>query len=112
MALLAAFIFSASCGDVEPQPFDLSDHLKGNWVRTNNPTWHYAFDDVFMAAWIHDFGSVITENRFAYRTNGDTAKLTNLETGNRADWLVRIQGDTAFVRTLGAIGFDFKMVRE
>ncbi len=111
-ALLFLLMLSASCKDVDYAPIPLNEQLKGQWVRTTNENWHYVFDDAIMVAWIHDFGSVITEYEYAYTCDGDTLNLTNLDTGNRTKWLVNVRADTADVRAIGFIDFDFKIRRE
>lgn len=109
---LAAMIILASCKDYDGTEPQLSDQIKGVWTRADNPGWHYAFDDVLLTAWIYDFGGIIAEQRFAYTTDGDTLKLTNLGNGDSERWVVQVDGDTARVQTLGAIAVNFKMTRE
>lgn len=109
---LAVLILLASCKDYDGAEWQLSDQIKGLWVRTDNPGWHYAFDDVLLTAWIYDFGGIIAEQRFAYTTDGDTLNMTNLGNGDSEKWVVQVDGDTARVQTLGAIAVNFKMTRE
>lgn len=109
---LAVLILLASCKDYDGAEWQLSDQIKGLWVRTDNPGWHYAFDDVLLTAWIYDFGGIIAEQRFAYTTDVDTLNMTNLGSGDFEKWVVQVDGDTAIVQTVGVIGVNFQMARE
>jgi len=83
---LLCIVFATSCADSRFPP-SLSDELRGEWVRTDDETRHYIFDDEYATTWIYNFSTVVAPKWYSTEETGDRVlTLTEINTGNVQRW--------------------------
>ena len=79
-------LFLASCADSRKDPL-LSDAVRGEWVRLDDPTRHYVFDDDHVTTWGYNFSTVIAPKwyRAEYSEAADVT-LSEINTDHVLRW--------------------------
>jgi len=85
-AILLLLIFATSCADSRFTP-SLQEELRGEWVRTDDETRHYIFEDDYATTWIYNFSTVVAPKWYGTEETGDRVlTLTEINTGNVQRW--------------------------
>jgi hypothetical protein len=84
--LLLLALCLASCADVRFPP-SLASELHGEWVRADDETRQYIFEEGFCTTWIYNFSTVLTPRWYATEETGDRViTLTEINTGAVRRW--------------------------
>jgi hypothetical protein len=84
--LFIAVLFATSCADSRFTP-SLQEELRGEWVRTDDETRHYIFEDGFCTTWIYNFSTIVAPKWYGVEETGDRIfTLTEINTGNIQRW--------------------------
>jgi hypothetical protein len=84
--LFAALLSFFSCADQRPEPL-FPDDIRGEWVRVDDETRHYIFEEDFATTWNYNFGSVLAPHWYAAEQTGDRVlTLKEINKGNTYLW--------------------------
>ena len=110
-AVFFLLLFPSSCKDHEWTD-DKARNIEGFWRESGHPEWFRLFSNGYCQERVFDFGQVIAENEYSYRTNGDTVFLENLRNGSARTWITRfITPDSVEVEERGALIIRRNLVR-
>lgn len=97
-AFLLSILFLSAC-QKEAEP-TLSERIEGVWIQEFSPHSIYSFSDGLCIQRVNASGKEVYRNEYAYTCQGDTMRLTDLESGSKQVWVVSFPADsTALILT-------------